>query len=376
MVGQAMSTEVKPSTLAEELAALVPLALQGLSQMQDPESGLFSHKARVGPDGELTNQGVNPLYTAACAVGLLSVPEGRGHPYAGQADRALDALTRVEQDEPAVLGTALWACVSAGSGQASRLAEALIDQARPRRWSSMQLGLALAGLSRWLRANDAGDGSTAARTARALAAELERRYVPQAHVFAAAGTRRQDPFGLTSFASQVYPILGLCDLATATSTAPSSVVGHVCDFLVRAQGQLGQWWWFYSTRRAAVIDGYPVYSVHQDAMAIMALLPAGRFELGDYEKALTAGVRWIWGANELDRCLVNSDAAVIYRAVQRAGGDADGFAGWSRRQRGAASLAAMSGHARRAPARLEVLTECRSYHLGWLLLAAAMAAGA
>jgi hypothetical protein len=375
MVGQAMSTEVRAGTLAHELTRLVPLALRGLSQMQDAESGLFSHKARLSRDGEVTNEGVNPLYTAACVIGLMSVPEGRAAPHAGQVDRALRALTHVQRDEPAVLGTALWGCVSAGCDQASRLAAALLERAEPGGWSSMQLGLALAGLSHWLRAADS-DGGAAVATARALAAELERRYIRRAHVFAATGSRRQDPFGLTSFASQVYPVLGLCELAIATSTEPPSLVLAVCDYLVRSQGDRGQWWWFYSTRSAKVIEGYPVYSVHQDAMAAMALLAAARFGPGDYVEPLTAGVRWIWGENELGRCLVNADAAMIYRAIQRTGGDADGFAGWSRRQRAEAYLAALSGHARGTPKRLELLVECRSYHLGWLLLAAAMAAEA
>lgn len=370
-----MSTEATRGTLSEELASLVPLALRGLSQMQDPESGLFSHKACVGRDGELMNRGVNRLYTAASVIGLLSVPEGRAEPYAHQVDRALDRLTRIEEDEPAVLGTTLWGCVCAGRTEAPRIAAALTGRAAPHRWSSMQLGLALAGLSRWLSAGDAGTGA-AADTARTLAAELERRYLPKACVFAGTGSRRQDRFGLTSFASQVYPILGLCELAIATSTAPPGMVGHVCDFLVHSQGRLGQWCWFYSTRTPRVIEPYPVYSVHQDAMAPMALLPAARFVPADYLEALTVGLRWIWGENELDRCLVNPDAAVIYRAIQRTGGDADGFAGWSRRQRAAAYFAAMSSHAPRVPERLEVLAECRSYHLGWLLLAAAMAADA
>ena len=367
-----MSTIVRSPTLADELTSLVPLALRGLSRMQDEATGLFAHKSLIRSNGGLTNRGLNPLYTAACVIGLLSVPEGRVEPYATQARRGLDALVRVEHDDPSVLGSTLWGCVCAGHDEATRLAAALVAPTDPRRWSSMQLGLALAGLARWLQTGDAHTDA-AARTARALATELEERYLPRACVFAGTRIRRQDPFGFTSFASQVYPVLGLCDLAEATSTVPSAVVGRVCDFLVRSQGEMGQWWWFYSTRAAKVIEGYPVYSVHQDAMAVMALLSASRFELGDYREAMTTGVRWIWGTNELDRCLVNPEAGMIYRAIQRTGGDADGFAGWSHKQRAAASLAALSNRTHRVPPKLEVLTECRPYHLGWLLLAAAMA---
>ena len=76
MAGQTVSelTELRgPAvTLADELESLVPVALTGLGQMQDSPTGLFSHKARLGPGGEFTNHGTNPLYTAASAVGLLA----------------------------------------------------------------------------------------------------------------------------------------------------------------------------------------------------------------------------------------------------------------------------------------------------------------
>jgi len=368
-----MSTTVTAApTLADELAALVPVALHGLSQMQDEGTGLFSHKAFVNCHGQLTNCGANALYTAACAIGLQSVPGGRSEPHAGQTRQALGALVRAEENDPAVMATTLWGCVSAERAEAPRLADVLVARAQPQRWSSMQLGLALAGLSRWIRAGE-DQGGRATYAARAIATELERRYVRPARVFAATSGRRSYQFGMTSFASQVYPILGLCELAEATATEPSATVRHVCDFLVHTQGRLGQWWWFYSTRAPKVIEGYPVYSVHQDAMAAMALLPATRLGIGDYREPISAGLQWIGGANELGRSMINRRAGVIYRAVQRAGGDADGFAGWSRQQRAAAHRAGLCGRHRPAPTALEVLQECRSYHLGWLLLAAGMA---
>ena len=141
-------------------------------------------------------------------------------------------------------------------------------------------------------------------------------------------------------------------------------VKSVCDFLVRSQGEFGQWWWFYSTRAPKVIEGYPVYSVHQDAMAMMALLPATRVGAGDYLDALGNGLRWVTGHNELGQSLVDGRAGLIHRAIQRRGGDCDGLAGWSRPQRGAAYVAALTGRPRSAPSEFERLTECRSYHLG------------
>ncbi len=366
----------EPASLPE-LQALVPVALDGLARMQDPATGLFSHKALPGPDGEVVNVGANPLYTAASAVGLLSWERNSGSPAAAQARRALAALEALGQlghgRDLGLLGAGLWGATLAGRGDGAGWAARLIAALDPGRASSMQLGLALAGLA--CRRRMASDASRPTEEAMRMAgAELRRRYRPQAHVFAATGRggRPARP-PMTSFASQVYPLLGLCELALATGSAPGDEVGRVCDFLVEAQGERGQWWWFYSTRARRVIEGYPVYSVHQDAMAAMALLPATRLGLGDYRAAVSAGVRWVTGGNELGRTLVDPRAPIIHRAIQRTGGDADGVAGWSRGQRAAATLAAMTGRSRPAPRGLEVLMECRSYHLGWLLLAAAMA---
>jgi hypothetical protein len=366
-------------TLADELESLVPVALTGLEQMQDNRTGLFSHKARLSPGGEFTNHGINPLYTAASAVGLVSCAEGRRPPYVSGASRALAALLeRRDERDPAVLGTTLWACVLAGHADAPRVAERVIAATMPRHASSMQLGLALTGLSRWLADGD-GNRDQTIRAARTLSAELRRRYLGGARVFAAAGrSHGRHPVlqRLTSFASQVYPVLGLCELALATETEPPPEVVGVCDFLVASQGELGQWWWFYSARTPRVIEGFPVYSVHQDAMAFMALLPATRLALGDYREPLITGLRWIGGQNELGRSLVDRRSGLICRAIQRRGGDADGLAGWSRRQRAAVYAAALTNRTHSAPRHLEVLDECRSYHLGWLLVAAAMARGA
>jgi hypothetical protein len=241
----------------------------------------------------------------------------------------------------------------------------------------MRLGLALTGLARWLAVGDAVDPGIA-RSARSVAAELARRFVPRAHVFAGTAQRPvRNPLmlRLTSFASQVYPVLGLCELALAIGGEPPPAVGRVCDFLAEVQGDRGQWWWFYSTTKREVMEGYPVYSVHQDAMAPMALLSARRVRLGDYAGPLISGLRWIGGDNELGRSLVDPRAGLIYRAIQRAGGDADGFAGWSRGQRWSVYLSALSGRPAGPPRELELLRESRSYHLGWLLLAAGMARG-
>jgi hypothetical protein len=175
--------------LVQELSALVPVALHGLAAMQDERTGLFSHKTVMRPDGQLENRGVNRLYTGASVVGLLASRAALVEPHRTQVRRALDALLQVGESDPAALATAVWAAALANRPEAPRLARQLSTLARPGRLSSMELGLALAGLARWLRVGEAED-RTAQAAARGLAAELERRYLPRARVFGATGARQ------------------------------------------------------------------------------------------------------------------------------------------------------------------------------------------
>ena len=56
------------------------------------------------------------------------------------------------------------------------------------------------------------------------------------------------------------------------------------------QGPDGQWWWHYDTRTGKVVEGYPVYSVHQDSMAPMALLDLEDAGGPQHSEAITRGL--------------------------------------------------------------------------------------
>ena len=60
------------------------------------------------------------------------------------------------------------------------------------------------------------------------------------------------------------------------------------------QGPLGQWWWHYDSMTGRVAERYPVYSVHQHAMAPMALFAAQDACNADFREPnlQRAGVDW------------------------------------------------------------------------------------
>jgi hypothetical protein len=184
---------------------------------------------------------------------------------------------------------------------------------------------------------------------------------------------------MTSFASQVYPIHGLAEYARVTETSPPQEILSAADRLVELQGPLGQWWWIYCPRTGRVVEGYPVYAVHQHAMAFMALAPLVNLGLRHYQEELGRGLQWLFGSNELGTPLVDFDAAFVSRCIQRRGGDAEGSLGMSHAQWWRAVLSSwrLRPRGRTEPDQdeLEILDEYRPYELGWLLYARSLAAG-
>jgi hypothetical protein len=112
-------------------------------------------------------------------------------------------------------------------------------------------------------------------------------------------------------------------------------------------------------------------------MAFMALLPVEALGEGSYREPLARGLEWLSGPNELSTDLVRRDPAIVFRNIQRVGSDADAMFGISRTNLArviARSLRPGSDHVVAEPSELEVLHECRPYHLGWLLHAYALSA--
>jgi hypothetical protein len=150
------------------------------------------------------------------------------------------------------------------------------------------------------------------------------------------------------------------DIPSALETA-NRCAAQIC----RLQGPGGQWWWHYDVRTGEVIEGYPVYSVHQDAMAPMALLDL--FEAGgtDYAEAIRRGLKWMECAPEVGRSLIDEYQMLIWRKVARF--EPRKFTRCVR-----TALTALSPSLRAhwldtvlCPSLIDY--ESRPYHLGWVL---------
>ena len=134
------------------------------------------------------------------------------------------------------------------------------------------------------------------------------------------------------------------------------------------QGEDGQWWWHYDVRTGRVIEGYPVYAVHQDSMAPMALLEVQDATGQSFAREIARGLQWLASAPELQGgSLIDDQAGIIWRKVARREP-----AKLSRYLQAAASSVHPS---LRVPALDWILRpttidyEDRPYHLGWVFYA-------
>lgn len=180
----------------------------------------------------------------------------------------------------------------------------------------------------------------------------------------AAGRRRAH---VGCFADQVYPIMSLARYARATGddcsrAAASTAAQAICEL----QGPAGQWWWHYDARGRSVVERYPVYSVHQHAMAPMALRELQLAGGGDHQIAIAAGLRWLAEHPEARGELISTSHSLIWRKIGRV-----------EPRKAARTVAAALTAVRPGltlpmdwimpPGRIDY--ECRPYELGWLLYA-------
>lgn len=365
-----MDAGAAPAAYRSRIERLRELAVDGLPRMIRPADRLFAFRVRRTDVG-LQVQGTSPRYTAMVLIGLAGES-------AEVAARALGGRRREELLADLLTATAhtdnlgdaavtLWAASALGHSNVETPLRRLVtllraDAARP----TVELAWALSALCQ------ATNGQHAVAEWRdRVAQRLLVAFDPRGGLFPhVAGSRPARFRGhVACFADLVYPILALAQLAAQTGRAVALDVANRCAARMCAlQGPEGQWWWHYDVRTGRVVERYPAYAVHQDAMAPMAL-HALREAGGDHhDAAIRRGLDWLAAAPELDGgSLVDEAAGLIWRKVARR----------EPRKLVRAGQAFMSGmHTRLRLPLADTLFpptaidyEDRPYHLGWVLYA-------
>ena len=94
----------------------------------------------------------------------------------------------------------------------------------------------------------------------------------------------------------MYPLQAFARLhASGDDPQALAAAEAVATAICAAQGEAGQWWWHYDSRDGSVVEGYPVYSVHQHAMGPMALLDLADAGGTGHDEAISRGLSWLAG---------------------------------------------------------------------------------
>jgi hypothetical protein len=342
------------------------LALRGLARMYRQAEGRFAFRLRRRGEG-LTLEGSSVRYTAIALIGLAGEDEeaqalvlaGTGIKKA--CSRLVGEVASLENLGDVAL--VLWAASAAGCPEPRPVIERLLALAPGElAYPTVEVAWTLAALS--------ADGRPAGGALRErLARRLIQAFRPRSGMFphilgrAAGGFRGH----VSCFADLVYPIHALARYAELSGNAEARDVALSCaEALCRRQGSDGQWWWHYDVRTGDVVERYPVYAVHQDAMAPMVLLALEPLVSADLRPSIVKGLAWLTQAPELGGAsLIDERAGLIWRKVaRREPGKLSRYA-----QAAASSLHPsfrVPGLGRLLPPRV-VDYEDRPYHLGWLL---------
>ncbi|MEU6212281.1 hypothetical protein AB0O18_00220 [Streptomyces sp. NPDC093224] len=360
---------------------LLGLAEAGLPAMYLPEAGTFAftRAGTVAPDGSrlLELRGTSTRYAAITALGARFLPEERQRTLFG--GRSAEEFTGLLVERlPGVenLGDAAliaWAAAETGHPKLSDALDRVAALDLPGRPQyTVEAAWVLSALAAARPVTDVESRIPAAR-ARLLSARTGR-----SPLFAHATGPGLVPgyrSHVACFADQTYPLQALARLHASGDdpealAAADACAARICDL----QGDGGQWWWHYDSREGGVVEGYPVYSVHQHAMAPTALFDLAEAGGTDFGPHIRRGLRWMTEVPELAgpdgtprERMIREDLGITWRKVYR--GDP------KKAVRAARGLTAkVAPHARLAPLDLvfrprAVDRECRPYEFGWLLFA-------
>jgi hypothetical protein len=347
------------------------LSKRGLPRMY--ANGGFVHTVRaVDPPSRTTmrREGDSLRYTTKCALGLACVDlETQRRILDGQtaADLALSTVARAESvtDDPGAVALAAWSAAETADHYARKLFEKLetvLTSGEP--VDTVDCAWTLIAALAGLRLADTGTLAERARNL-LLAGQGASGLVP--HMLPASSMGRLRAH-VGSFADQVYAIQGLARYSVAIGDPAALDAADACGARICAlQGPAGQWWWHYDAHHGSVVEGYPVYSVHQHGMGPMALLDLREAGGRDHMRQVMRGLEWIDRHTEVSDSMVDEKENVIWRKVGRREP--------KKAVRAISALTTATHPGMKLPG-LDTLFppnrldyECRPYELGWLLYA-------
>jgi uncharacterized protein len=362
--------QIATSTVGEvNIPELIRQALNSLVQMFNAERGLFCYKLRQNHTG-LLQEGISRRYTLMTLLGLHRSEAADYSSPVNLQDVLNGLLCNVTWiDNTGDLGLLLWATAvispeRLGDHFPAAKIRSLLNQCRDiDQGRTMETAWFLSGLAHAVLVSPEafGDVADLAWRSHRILQKTQGPYGTFGHLARNGSLSGYFRGRIGSFADQVYPIYALSKFAQAYRATDALAMAKNCaDAICRLQGPQGQWWWHYDALTGKIAEKYPVYSVHQEGMAPMALFELQEQASLDYNDAIYKGLDWISGKNELARDLRHT-SGLVWRCILP---KSKFTVFWMRAQ----DALGYKGDAD-YDSRLTTLLECRPYELGWLLYA-------
>ncbi|MGZ8463084.1 MAG: hypothetical protein ACXWWT_09600, partial [Candidatus Deferrimicrobiaceae bacterium] len=294
------------------------IAIRSLGRMYRPEAGLFMFRLRRDRNG-IVPEGISRRYTAIALIGLSgeedpvvsSVLGGEG--LRNVCGRLADGISRADNLGDTAL--AFWASCAVGYPDRRELRGRLVRlESAKRVHPVVETAWALAALC---TDPESSSGELREKLARRLIASFNARSGVFPHQIGENGAGARSH--VSCFADMVYPIHALSLYhGLSGDRAALDAAGKCAMRICGEQGPAGQWWWHYDLRTGKVVEPYPVYAIHQDAMAPMALFALREAGGADFGAHVSRGLSWLASSPELKGgSLIDCGADIIWRKVAR-----------------------------------------------------------
>jgi len=372
-VTQSVCQTSEDMNLDEMIQSVCKTAKAGLAEYYANANDPLPYSATIKPHEQLELSGLSVRYAAISQIGIARWLTF--HPE--DAESLPDLWPRVVNNSHKVTGVgdcalALWAGLATKADNCELFAKSLSGSWRSQTdlCNAVELGWILQACTLALRERDDLELYT-----RPVLDEVRNRLVglfkPGQELFQRhnrPGIGKSISRRIACFADQVYPILALSNYGSAFDDKECvEYAAHATEQICRLQGPLGQWWWHYDTKEGRICEEYPVYSVHQDSMAPMAILASDRATGGNHDKEIELGLRWLFGCNELNENLLLNGAGIIWRDIEKR--EPGKVSRTLRATLCVAGLELLHRFARKCFVGFRINRECRPYHLGWILYA-------
>jgi hypothetical protein len=307
------------SDLSEAIEILRSVAVHSLARMYRPEEKLFAFRLRKNGREEVM-EGISRRYTAIVLTALANESQDivsevlHEHNIQDVCNRLLANCG--QSRELGEIALTAWAARVLQHKDAHKTVTALkLMEPTKGKYRTVELSWALTALV-------TGDGELEEPAlAREIADTLINSFNHRTAIFPHAPKRK----GLSSlrshvscFADFVYPIQALSFYYQATGDSRAAEIACACaEKMCKLQGPQGQWWWHYDVRTGRIVEQYPVYSVHQDSMAPMALFALANACNKDYPQAMEKSLDWLKNPTEFQGSLIDRKRNIIWRKIAR-----------------------------------------------------------